>query len=219
MILLAGMSRKNSDVRARFAQRLRAIRIPRGYKTARSFAQALEIDENRYTRYERAEVEPDLRLLMRICTLLGATPNDLLCDTIGVSPMEVETPYGFAEKTMGSYQTQPAPYASSAPPATVPVQTNGVADARKAVGFQLAEAIATTEAMVSGVDGNGLTPLEKLRRTVPIAARIESDAFQFLADLPNRFASINVPSERQVLIDRLIQELIVAHKPGHNDND
>lgn len=214
------MSRKNSDIRARFAQRLRAIRIPRGYKTARSFAQALEIDENRYTRYERAEVEPDLRLLMRICTLLGATPNDLLCDTIGASPLEIEMPYGFAERAPGAYQTHAVQHAQPhAPPMTAAAPVNNLGEARKAIGFQLAEAIATIEAVASGMDGNGLTPLEKLRRTVPIAARIEADAFQFLADLPDRFASISVPSDKQILIDRLIQELIVAHKPGHNDND
>jgi transcriptional regulator with XRE-family HTH domain len=65
-------------IRTHFAKRLKSFRIPRGYTTARSFAVALEIDENRYTRYERAEVEPDLTLLMRMCTLLGVTPNDLL---------------------------------------------------------------------------------------------------------------------------------------------
>lgn len=208
------MMRKSSDVRARFAQRLRAIRIPRGYKTARSFAQALEIDENRYTRYERAEVEPDLRLLMRICGLLGATPNDLLCDTIGAPPVDVDMPYGFEERGGGGYQAHAV---QPAPPAAAPASPMG--DARRAIGFQLAEAIATIEAVAAGIDGSALTPLEKLRRTVPIAARIEADAFQFLADLPDRFAAITVPGDKQVLIDRLIQELLVAHKTGHNDNE
>lgn len=208
------MIRKSSDVRARFAQRLRAIRIPRGFKTARSFAQALEIDENRYTRYERAEVEPDLRLLMRICALLGATPNDLLCDTIGAAPVDVDMPYGFEERSGGGYQAQAV---QPAQPAAAPASHLG--DARRAIGFQLAEAIATIEAVAAGIDGNALTPLEKLRRTVPIAARIEADAFQFLADLPDRFASVTVPSDKQILIDRLIQELLVAHKTGHNDNE
>ena len=87
--------------RKRFAKRLRAIRGPRGFKTARSFAERLDIHENRYTRYERAEVEPDLPLLMQMCDALGVTPNDLLCETIGLSDgppsrVDYDAP-GFAE--------------------------------------------------------------------------------------------------------------------------
>ena len=67
-----------SEARAFFAERLRTLRIPRGFRTARSFAKALDIDENRYTRYERAEVEPDLSLIRRICVMLGVSPNELL---------------------------------------------------------------------------------------------------------------------------------------------
>lgn len=67
-----------SEAREFFAQQLRNMRIARGYKTARSLARALAIDENRYTRYERAEVEPDLSLLQQICRLLNVTPNELL---------------------------------------------------------------------------------------------------------------------------------------------
>jgi transcriptional regulator with XRE-family HTH domain len=38
----------------------------------------LGIEENRYTRYERAEVEPSLTLIHRICELLRVSPNELL---------------------------------------------------------------------------------------------------------------------------------------------
>lgn len=64
--------------RLEFAQRLRELRVPRGFRTARSLAKALDIDENRYTRYERAEVEPDLTMIRRICATLGVTPDALL---------------------------------------------------------------------------------------------------------------------------------------------
>ena len=60
------------------AARLKAFRISRGFSTARKFATALGIDENRYTRYERAEVEPDLSLAVADAGVLKATPNDLL---------------------------------------------------------------------------------------------------------------------------------------------
>ena len=67
-----------SQARLDFAHRLRELRVPRGYRTARSLAKALGIDENRYTRYERAEVEPDLALIRRICAVLAISPSDLL---------------------------------------------------------------------------------------------------------------------------------------------
>ena len=43
------------QVRRNFARRLRELRVLSGYKTARSLARTIGIDENRYTRYERAE--------------------------------------------------------------------------------------------------------------------------------------------------------------------
>ena len=63
--------------RLRFAKCLRRLRTERGY-TQRDFARALEIDENRYSRYERAEVEPNLALLCHMCKVLRVMPNDLL---------------------------------------------------------------------------------------------------------------------------------------------
>jgi len=66
------------DVRARFAQRLKTLRVQKGYLRARYFAKSLGIEENRYTRYERAEVEPDLTLLQKMCEALRVTPNELI---------------------------------------------------------------------------------------------------------------------------------------------
>jgi len=66
------------SVRGRFASQLRYLRAQKGFTTARSLAQALGIEENRYTRYERAEVEPSLTLIHRICVTLQVSPNDLL---------------------------------------------------------------------------------------------------------------------------------------------
>jgi len=66
------------DARSRFATRLKRLRLQRGYERARAFARALGIEENRYTRYERAEVEPSLMLLHQICATLNVTPNELL---------------------------------------------------------------------------------------------------------------------------------------------
>ena len=65
-------------IRQIFARRLRELRVLNGYKTARSLARSIGIDENRYTRYERAEVEPDLTLLTVLAATLRTTPNELL---------------------------------------------------------------------------------------------------------------------------------------------
>jgi len=65
-------------VRSEFAKRLKVIRTQRGFPRARYFASTLGIEENRYTRYERAEVEPSLTLIHKICETLGITPNELL---------------------------------------------------------------------------------------------------------------------------------------------
>ena len=60
---------------------------------------------------------------------------------------------------------------------------------------------------------------EVVDRIGPIAARIESDAFQFLSDLPQRLQGIQLTSEEQVQIERLMHELVIAYKGAFNDND
>ena len=64
-------------VRIEFARRLRQLRTEKGFAHAREFARVLGIEENRYTRYERAEVEPSLTLIHKICVTLQVAPNDL----------------------------------------------------------------------------------------------------------------------------------------------
>jgi transcriptional regulator with XRE-family HTH domain len=81
------------EVRSQFAKRLKIMRVERGFERARYFAKALGIEENRYTRYERAEVEPSLTLIHKMCDVLKVTPNELLgfaADRVGYGP-------GFAE--------------------------------------------------------------------------------------------------------------------------
>ena len=66
------------EARVRFAQRLKQLRGEKGHVRARYFAKSLGIEENRYTRYERAEVEPDLTLLHKMCEVLRVSPNELM---------------------------------------------------------------------------------------------------------------------------------------------
>jgi transcriptional regulator with XRE-family HTH domain len=66
------------EVRSQFAQRLKEMRVQSGFPRARYFAKSLGIEENRYTRYERAEVEPSLTLIHKMCEILRVSPNELL---------------------------------------------------------------------------------------------------------------------------------------------
>lgn len=65
------------DTRRAFGERLRDLRLQRGFGSARQFAAKLGLEENRYTRYERGEVEPSLNTLISICINLQIDPNDL----------------------------------------------------------------------------------------------------------------------------------------------
>jgi transcriptional regulator with XRE-family HTH domain len=84
------------EVRLQFAKRLKQLRIEKGFLRARTFANALGIEENRYTRYERAEVEPSLTLIHKMCETLQLSPNELLGFTENTSKSAVEptTPMG-----------------------------------------------------------------------------------------------------------------------------
>jgi transcriptional regulator with XRE-family HTH domain len=61
-----------------FSNRLRTLRAAKGYATARDFSRALQIEEARYTRWERGETEPDISNILRICRVLDIDPNELL---------------------------------------------------------------------------------------------------------------------------------------------
>jgi transcriptional regulator with XRE-family HTH domain len=78
------------EVRLQFAMRLKQLRTEKGFVHARTFARALGIEENRYTRYERAEVEPSLTLIHRMCQTLQVSPNDLLGFTADIPAETLE---------------------------------------------------------------------------------------------------------------------------------
>lgn len=153
-----------SEAREYFAQQLRNVRIARGYKTARSLARALGIDENRYTRYERAEVEPDLNLLQKICRLLNVTPNELL-GTTGIRQLN-----GMAHDGV-------AVVAGFAKPQTEPTRGASGAVVTEALAWRLASAVATARTGSPGVarsqQPEAANPaLEKLRETTALYRQI-----------------------------------------------
>jgi len=163
-------SPSDSDARQKFARRLRELRVIRGFKTARSLAQALAIDENRYTRYERAEVEPDIALLQQICETLRLSPNDLLGmqtsprDRLSVSPGGALTP-GFAEP---------------APPSVTGLEADNTTRDRTA--WALASAVAELESRSGPPTGEG-APLATLQRTAALFAELERRPFAAVSEI------------------------------------
>ena len=171
-------------IRILFARRLKQMRIPRGFATARSFANALAIDENRYTRYERAEVEPDLSLIAKICRVLNVSPNDLL---------------DFAP------QPQPASgLAEAAPPAPAGDGVHGAVSPRRALAWQLADELARLDA------GQATHAFDRLARVSKIFNEIDADAFNFVAQMTAtpRFSTID--GATVVRIGELAEQLVSA---------
>lgn len=164
--------------------------MPRGYRTARSLARALGIDENRYTRYERAEVEPDLALIMRICEVLSITPNDLLID-------------GGAGRN-GSVGIT----IDTTAPAAVEVETAQLS--RRTAAWRLAQFVAHVEGGGIGDPPDTPSDLACLQRWSQLHAVIERDPFAFVASISAdaRFGQLTGDIERR--FTALIGELTAA---------
>ncbi|HXF53193.1 MAG TPA: helix-turn-helix domain-containing protein [Hyphomicrobiaceae bacterium] len=188
-------------IRAAFARRLRELRIPRGFKTARMFAKALGIDENRYTRYERAEVEPDLTMLMRICSTLEISPNELF----GVSGLSQMAIPGFGESprneelaatpTAGRSHGEPAKAASAA-------------DRRQALAWQLARELAQLEAKAEPARrGSALQTVQRVSR---LYYEIEANPFAFVAKRVEMPPVTTLEPKAQAKVIALMESLIEA---------
>lgn len=184
-------------LRTEFANRLRQYRVPRGYRTARMFALALGIDENRYTRYERAEVEPDLALLVRICTTLEITPNDLL---------------GFPEISKAAAPTGCVENGAAigAQPALVGGPAECVMRNRRAIAWQIACKLAAQPH-----DGEASTePLALLARTSGLFREIEADPFEFVASAAENPVLREMPPERQSEVVASMNALLACVEGG-----
>ena len=190
------MSDTPSAERIRFAQRLRGMRGPRGYKTARSIAQKLGIHENRYTRYERAEVEPNLALLMQICRALDVTPNDLLCDPDGLAgDAAAGAGVGFHE---GEIVDAP--------------QGNGSDYAFQASAWQLASVLA--EVIEAGSTSETAPPAQVLTTTSRLYRRIAAQPFAVLSEIGDQISLSKATLETQQRVSAAIASLVESMQPA-----
>lgn len=175
-----------------FARRLRELRVPRGFRTARSLARALGIDENRYTRYERAEVEPDLALLLRICEVLTVTPNDLLIEAMGTRGYGA----GFADAPANDRATG------------AEVETAQLS--RRTAAWRLAQFVAHIEAGAEGDPPDTPADLQTLQRWSQLHAAIDRDPFAFVAQVTGNPKFVGLPEDPQRKLAELIGELTNA---------
>lgn len=173
------------EVRTEFAKRLREMRLQSGFPRARYFAKSLGIEENRYTRYERAEVEPNLTLIHKMCETLGVSPNELL---------------GFAEYAGSSVSAfaEDAPYESA---------SAEDADARRLdlLAWRLAsEAVAVRHRHRASTKASS-DPLEATRATANLYQKLLSDPFGTVAEIVGDDALKELNSERKTDFADLIE--------------
>ncbi|MET0567843.1 MAG: helix-turn-helix transcriptional regulator [Hyphomicrobiaceae bacterium] len=185
------MTIQSPIARQQFARRLREFRVARGFKTARSLAQALDIDENRYTRYERAEVEPDIKLIQQICKTLNLSPNDLL-GTPGALPLPSAHP---ASETFaaGLAEAERAPF-------NVPMVK------RDRTAWLLACAVADLQEKAAA-PAESASRMATLQRAARLFADIEKRPYAAVSDMLLHPAVAEAPASDARRIETLIEAL------------
>jgi transcriptional regulator with XRE-family HTH domain len=192
------------DVRSHFAKRLKIIRTQRGFDRARYFAKSLGIEENRYTRYERAEVEPSLTLIHKMCAALHVTPNELL---------------GFSEfNDEGAFQTapgfgEPPPQPKAQGPSA---SGRGGSNKQGSLAWRLAgEAIAIRVDQSKGK--SAADPLATFRDTAALFQKLQAEPFDTVGEIVGDAAVKSAPPARKAAIAELIRTFTesVAGK-GHS---
>jgi transcriptional regulator with XRE-family HTH domain len=184
------------EVRLQFARRLKTMRTQRGFERARYFARSLGIEENRYTRYERAEVEPSLTLIHKMCETLRVSPNELLGFAEGDFLRAIANPEpAFAEQPLGEF---------GAADDGVSLSMDAKADSMGALAWNLA-----SEAVAIRHDQGGAKvtddPLVMLQEKAALFRGLQSDPFaaatQILADRGLK----DVDPKRKARLAELIQ--------------
>lgn len=72
------MDKFHTEVMSAFSKKLRTAREAAGYATAKDFAEALGIEENRYRHWERGSAQPNFTMLTRISRLLKIEVQEFL---------------------------------------------------------------------------------------------------------------------------------------------
>ena len=197
-----------------FAKRLRELRIARGYTSARKLAEALDINQNTYTRYERGVSEPSLETIYRLCKLLNVSPNELFQFQPIDASARSTTPPGFAESgTTASQPARPANPSSSPNVSTAPL-------AFELLAWRLAKDLTTAGYQANGKiqsPGKGTLSLET---TVGVFRELNADPFATIDRFARTKALASAPRELQLKIEQGFERLIEAlpQSSGHADH-
>jgi transcriptional regulator with XRE-family HTH domain len=178
------------EVRSQFAQRLKTIRTQRGFDRARYFAKTLGIEENRYTRYERAEVEPSLTLIHKMCATLRVSPNELL---------------GFTEPRLGHHASG---LAEPSLDEIEQVGRDGVdrgPDRAGSLAWSVAAEAAAIRLEQSSRSKAGADPLAALRETGALFQSLQAEPFETVARIVNDEAIKDLDAKRKAALAELIQ--------------
>ena len=180
--------------RTDFATRLRTARIAAGFATARQFAHALGLAENRYTRYERGETEPALGTVARICRILGITPDELL---------------GFMRSAPAFGQRNGLGNGFGEPTAAGPLHDASPEDARQIAGGRrwLCWQLACECTPDTATSPEPETALMRLRKTCELFRQIERDPLGFIAATVESPAVDRLPPARQRSLANVIDAL------------
>jgi len=183
------------NVRSQFAKRLKSIRTLRGFGRARYFAKALGIEENRYTRYERAEVEPSLTLIHKMCEMLRVTPNELL----GFSELRQERQYG---ATLGLADPADDEVSHSSPH---DAGAGDVGDPLSSIAWQLASTAVAIRHEQAGKSKAAGDPLETVRETGALFRDLRSNPFGAATEIVDDPALKSADANRKAALAKLIQ--------------
>jgi len=200
-----------SKVREIFSQRLRNGRERAGFKTARAFARALDIDENRYTRYERAEVEPNLHLLMKIAERLDMSPNDLLGYDSNRYDQRTSayTMPGFAEPHVAlDGRNQDTGRGAMTDTGGARGARLGAAARQPGAAWTLAETLARISTANSR--GAGQDTLSAVSRAAEYYARITDEPIRFAAELDQIEGLAQAQPEDRDRVAQLVRDVIAG---------
>jgi transcriptional regulator with XRE-family HTH domain len=172
------------EVRSQFAKRLKTMRVQSGFERARYFAKALGIEENRYTRYERAEVEPSLTLIHKICEVLQVSPNELL----GFIDARSAPALGFSEP--------PADYEAASAPSERHLET---------LAWRLASEVAAVRNGHRGREPGD--PFAVTRDTGKLYQSLLKDPFNTMASIVAEESLKGLDAERRAELARLVDAI------------
>jgi transcriptional regulator with XRE-family HTH domain len=161
------------EVRLQFARRLKDMRTQRGFGRARYFARSLGIEENRYTRYERAEVEPSLTLIHKMCETLRVSPNELLGFAEGAPHRQALAAPGLAEAPAGDLMR-----------ANGPDDNGNAPDPASSLAWTLAsEAVAIRHQHTGRSKAASNDPMRDLEETSTLFRKLRSHPFRTVAEI------------------------------------